>query len=257
MAIDFDVVDDIAVVTINRPEAMNALDDQAYRDLSRVWCDIRDDPKINAAIVTGAGERAFCAGADIKTFLTGERPVADLWQTQQGQLLNRGIELWKPVIAAVNGACIGGGMTLLLSCDIRIAVPSASFGLAEVKRGVFAANGGTQRLIEQIPYALAMELLLTGEAWGAERAERWGLINRIVPPEDLMEAAFGVARLICSNAPLAVRATKELAIRSRDMDRAVGLRLEQTMFEILRKTEDATEASNAFREGAKPKFRGT
>jgi enoyl-CoA hydratase/carnithine racemase len=257
MPIDLTLDDGIAIVTINRPEALNALDEEGYCELSRVWGEIRDNPQINAAVVTGAGQRAFCSGADIKTYLTEKRPISELWQTQQGQLLNRGIELWKPVVAAVNGLCIGGGLTLLLATDIRLAVPDAVFGLAEVKRGVIAANGGTQRLVEQIPYPLAMELLLTGEFWGAERAERWGLINRIVPPDRLLSEAMRVAKQVAANAPLAVRATKELAVRSRDMDRASGLRLEQAMFEILRNTEDAAAAAESFTRRTAPTFNGT
>ena len=257
MPIDLTLDDDVAIVTINRPEALNALDQAGYCELSLVWVEIRDNPQINAAVVTGAGQRAFCAGADIKTYLTEGRPISELWQTQQGQLLNRGMELWKPVVAAVNGLCIGGGLTLLLATDIRLAVPDAMFGLAEVKRGVIAANGGTQRLVEQIPYPLAMELLLTGEFWDAERAERWGLINRIVPPDRLLSEAMRVAKQVAANAPLAVRATKELAVRSRDMDRASGLRLEQAIFEILRKTEDAAAAAESFTRRTAPIFNGT
>jgi E-phenylitaconyl-CoA hydratase len=257
MPIDLTLDDGVAIVTINRPEALNALDQEGYCGLSRVWGEIRDNPQINAAVVTGAGQRAFCAGADIKTYLTERRAISELWQTQQGQLLNRGIELWKPVIAAVNGLCIGGGLTLLLATDIRLAVPDAMFGLAEVKHGVIAANGGTQRLVEQVPYPLAMELLLTGEFWDAERAERWGLINRIVPPDRLLSEAMRVARQVAANAPLAVRATKELAVRSRDMDRASGLRFEQAIFEILRKTEDAVAAAESFTRRTAPTFNGT
>jgi len=256
MPVDLDLTEGMALVTINRPEALNALDEGAYARLSDIWSEVRDNPDIRAVVVTGAGDRAFCVGADLKTWVTRERPIGELWQTQRGQLLNRGIELWKPVIAAVNGICVGGGMTLLLATDIRLAVPEATFGLTEVKRGVIAANGGTQRLLEQLPHALAMEMLLTGDTWDAGRAERWGLVNRIVPRGELIDEAMKVAARIAANAPLAVQAAKELAIRSRDMERTVGLRLEQAMFEILRKTDDAAEASAAFQSRATPHFRG-
>lgn len=246
----------VALVTIDRPEALNALDIDAYEGLSQAWCEVRDDPAIRAAVVTGAGDRAFCAGADVKTFLTRKVPIEEMWQTQRGQLLNRGLEVWKPVIAAVNGLCIGGGLTLMLATDIRLAVPDATFGLSEVKRGVIAANGGTQRLVEQLPYPLAMEMLLTGESWDADRALQWGLINRIVPRADLLDRAMEMAATIAASAPLAVQATKELAVRSRDMDRAVGLRLEQAMIEILRNTEDAKGAVRAFGEKRTPEFSG-
>jgi E-phenylitaconyl-CoA hydratase len=176
--------------------------------------------------------------------------------TQKGQLLNRGLEIWKPVIAAVNGACLGGGTTLLLATDIRIAAEHATFSVAEVKRGVFPANGGTQRLIQQLPHAIAMELLLVGDAIDAATAARWGLVNRVVKAEDLMETALEYAWRIAANAPLAVQAAKELALRSRDVDLATGLRLEQLMLRLLQTTEDVKEGSNAFAEKRPPRFTG-
>src|SRR5690606_31806426 len=126
----------------------------------------------------GAGDKSFCAGADIKSFVGRDVELAELWLTQKNQLLNRGLEIWKPVISAVNGACVGGGMTLLLATDIRVAVEGAIFSVSEVKRGIIAANGGTQRIMQQMPYAIAMEMLLTGESIDAETALRWGLINK-------------------------------------------------------------------------------
>jgi E-phenylitaconyl-CoA hydratase len=156
----------------------------------------------------------------------------------------------------VNGYCLGGGLTLLLATDIRVAATHATFGLTEVKRGVFAANGGTQRVCQQLPHAIAMELLLTGEPIDAATAERWGLVNRVVPQHSLMETALGIARRIASNAPLAVQATKELALRSRDVDLATGLRLEQMMLRLLQGTEDVTEGTKAFAEKRQPAFKG-
>ena len=129
-------------------------------------------------------------------------------------LLNRGLEVWKPVIAAVNGYCLGGGMTLLLATDIRIACHEATFGLSEVKRGLLPGNGGTQRVMSNLSYCQAMEILLTGDSISAERARDWGLINEVVSREDLLPRAYEMARRIAANAPLAVQATKELAIRS-------------------------------------------
>ncbi|MDR7188228.1 enoyl-CoA hydratase/carnithine racemase [Microbacterium sp. BE35] len=254
--IELEVVGGTALITINRPDALNALDVAAYAQLSEAWTRVRDDDAIRAAVITGAGEKAFCAGADIKTFLGREEPIAELWATQRGQLLNRGLEVWKPVIAAVNGICVGGGMTLLLATDIRLAVPSARFGLSEVKRGVIAGNGGTQRALDQLPYPVAMELLLTGDLWGADKAERYGLINRIVEPDTLVDEAMALAARVASNAPLAVQATKELAVRSRDVDLAAGLRMEQAVNEILRRTEDAAEGIAAFREKRDANFVG-
>jgi E-phenylitaconyl-CoA hydratase len=256
MAIDFALDDGIATITINRPERANALDADHYEALSKAWVRVRDDPAIRVAVVTGAGDKAFCAGADLKSWVGREVELAELWLTQKGQLLNRGLEVWKPVIAAVNGACVGGGMTLLLASDIRVAAPHATFALAEVKRGIIAANGGTQRIMRQLPHAIAMEMLLTGDTIDAETALRWGLINRIAPLEELPAAARAFAAKIAGNAPLAVQAAKELAIRSADLDLAAGLRMEQLVNRILHGSEDTQIAKAAFAEKRTPKFVG-
>jgi len=257
MAIDLHITDDgIAVITINRPERLNAMDAEHYQALSRAWCTVRDDPAIRVAIVTGAGERSFTTGADIKSFVTAPTGMSDMWLTQRDQLLNRGLEVWKPVIAAVNGYCLGGGVTLMLATDIRIAASHATFSLAEVKRGLIPANGGTQRVLDQLPYAVAMEMLLTGDGIDAVAAERWGLVNKVVPKEQLMDTAFAYARRIAVNAPLAVQAAKELAVRSRDMDLTSGLRLEAVINRMLQFTDDLKEGSAAFAAKRPPNFKG-
>lgn len=256
MSIDLIVEDAVAIITINRPERRNAMDAEHYKALSRAWIEVRDNPGIRAAIITGAGDKAFTAGADIKSFTAAAPPLTELMLTQQRQLLNRGLELWKPVIAAVNGACLGGGMTLLLATDIRIAARHASFGVTEVKRGLFPANGGTQRLVQQLPHAIAMDLLLTGDAIDAATAERWGLVNRVVEAHEVMSVALDYAQRIAANAPLAVQAAKELALRSRDVDLATGLRLEQLMLRLLQTSDDAREGSTAFSEKRPPRFTG-
>ena len=256
MSVLFTVEDHVATITINRPEVLNAMDLATYKALSEAWITVRDDPDIWVAIITGAGDRAFTVGADLKTYIPREPEAWEFWQTQQDPILNRGLEVWKPVIAAVNGYCLGGGMTLLLATDIRIASEHATFGLSEVKRGLLPGNGGTQRTLRQLPYPIAMELLLTGDRISAEDALRWGLINRVVPHAQLMDAARDYARRICENAPLAVRAIKELAIRSQYMHLADGLRLEAAVQRILKQTEDAQEGPRAFAEKRKPNFRG-
>jgi enoyl-CoA hydratase/carnithine racemase len=256
MSIEFDLENGIALITINRPEQRNALDAEHYAALSAAWCRVRDDSAVRVAVVTGAGDRAFCAGADLKSWVGRENPLPDLWLTQKDSLLNRGLEVWKPVIAAVNGACVGGGMTLLLGTDLRVAVRNAKFSLAEVKRGIIAANGGTQRVMKQLPYAIAMEMLLLGEAIDADTAARWGLVNRVVEPEELLPAAMDMARQIQRNAPLAVQAAKELAIRSQDMSLADGLRMEQLVNRILHHSEDTQIARESFAKKAQPQFKG-
>jgi E-phenylitaconyl-CoA hydratase len=256
VSVDLEIADGIARITLNRPERMNAMDADAYRALSEAWIRVRDDRDVRVAIVTGAGERAFTTGADLKSFVGAPAPMSEFWLTQNEQLLNRGLEVHKPVIAAVNGYCLGGGMTLLLACDIRVAAEHASFGLTEVSRGVIAGNGGTQRVLSQVPYAIGMEMLLTGERFGATTAERWGLVNRVVPMDRLMATATAYAERIAANAPLAVQAAKELAVRSRDMDLVSGLRMEQAMNRLLQFTEDAQEGPKAFAEKRPARFAG-
>ncbi len=257
MAIDYQVSDEgIALITINRPERLNAMDAEHYQALSRAWTAVRDDPQVRVAIVTGAGERSFTTGADIKSFVAAPPGLSEMWLTQRDQLLNRGLEVWKPIIAAINGYCLGGGMTLMLATDIRIAATHATFSLAEVKRGVIPGNGGTQRVLDQLPYAVAMEMLLTGDGIDAVAAERWGLVNKVVPKEALLETAYAYARRIALNAPLAVQAAKELALRSRDMDLTSGLRFEAVINRMLMQTEDAKEGPAAFAAKRAPQFKG-
>ena len=244
----------VATITIDRPERMNALNDAHYAELSAAWVRVRDDSSVRAAIITGAGDRSFTAGADLKA--RAAPLAADFWLTQKDQLLNRGLEVWKPVIAAVNGHCLGGGMTLLFATDLRVAATHATFGLPEVRRGILPANGGTQRLLEQLPHAVAMELLLTGEPIDARRAHEVGLVNRVVPDPELRSEAGRLARRIAANAPLSVRAAKAMvhATAGRELDEAVeeGWRL----FEPVYRSEDAQEGPRAFVEKRPPVWKG-
>lgn len=256
MAIDLEINDGIALITINRPERANALDAAHYEALGNAWIRVRDDDSIHAAIVTGAGDRTFSAGADLKSWIGRDRKTSELWQTQQNQLLNRGLEIWKPIICAINGACVGGGMTLMLATDLRVAVKGVKFGLSEVRRGIIAANGGTQRIMRQMPYAIAMEMLLLGNEIDADTALRWGLVNRVVERDALLPTAWQLAEAACRNAPLAVRAAKELAIRSFDVPLSEGLRLEQYANAILQATNDVRIGREAFANKTTPKFEG-
>jgi len=256
MSIDIKVEGGIALITINRPERLNAMDAEHYEGLSQAWQQVRDDPAIRVAVVTGAGEKSFTTGADLKSFIPKPPSLAEMMLTQKAQLLNRGLEVWKPVIAAVNGYCLGGGMTLLLATDIRVAAPHATFAVSEVKRGVFPANGGTQRIVQQLPHAIAMEMLLTGDAIDADTALRWGLINKVVASSELLPTAMQYAQRIAANAPLAVQSAKELALRSRDIDLASGLRMEQMMLRLLQSSSDVQEGTAAFAEKRAPQFTG-
>lgn len=248
MTIRTDVRDHVLVITLDSPERLNALDNEHFTDLSNAWRRFADDDELRVAVVTGQGERAFCVGADLKSSFVDGVSYAQLWHTQHEMLINRGLEIWKPVITAVNGLCLGAGMTMMLATDIRLAVPDATFGFPEVARGLFPANGGTQRLAKQVPLPIAMEWLLTGDRIDAETAVRWGLVNRIVPREDLLNQALGLADRIAGQGSLAVQAAKELAIRSFDLDLRDGLRLEQVMFRLLQETPEAKQRIDAFRE---------
>ena len=256
MKLIYEVKDRIAYITFNRPEAMNAMDPEVYSLLSEAWIDVRDNPDIWVAIITGAGEKAFTAGADLKTAIPQEREKADFWLTQKGMILNRGLEVWKPIIAAVNGYCLAGGMTLLFATDIRIAAEHAVFEISEVKRGILPGNGGTQRALKQLPYAIAMEMLLLGRRITAQEALTYGLINKIVPMKDLLTTAEEYAHKLCENGPLSLRAIKELAIRSQSLPLEDGIRLETAFQEYLRTTEDAKEGPRAFAEKRKPEYKG-
>jgi enoyl-CoA hydratase/carnithine racemase len=256
MKLIYEVRDRIAYITFNRPEAMNAMDPEVYSLLSEAWVDVRDNPEIWAAIITGAGEKAFTAGADLKTTIPMEREKADFWLTQKGMILNRGLEVWKPIIAAVNGYCLAGGMTLLFATDIRVAAEHAVFEISEVKRGILPGNGGTQRALKQLPYAIAMEMLLLGRRLTAQEAFTYGLINKIVPMKDLLTTAEEYAHRLCENGPLALRAVKELAVRSQSLPLEEGIRLETAFQEYLRSTEDAKEGPRAFAEKRKPEYKG-
>lgn len=262
MPIDFDVQDRIAKIVINRPEGLNSMTPDMYEDLSKSWVEVRDNPDIWVAVVTGAPQpdrapdrQIFTAGADLKS-MNRTREMYQYWQTQQDQILNRGLEVWKPVVCAINGLCLAGGMTLMLATDIRIASEHALFDLSEVKRGILPGNGGTQRTIRQLPYPIAMEMLLLAKRLTAERAAHFGLINEVVPHDKVMDVAMERARELASMAPLAVRAIKELSVRAQYMSLEDGLRMESMMGDKLRQTADGKEGPSAFAEKRPPNFKG-
>ncbi|HJM89839.1 MAG TPA: enoyl-CoA hydratase/isomerase family protein [Dehalococcoidia bacterium] len=263
MTIDFEVNDKIATITINRPEALNAMTPEMYQQLSDAWIEVRDNPDIWVAIIAGAPQPArpperqvFSAGADLKQTIPQTPEAFEFWQTQSGQILNRGLEVWKPIVAAVGGLCLAGGMTLLMATDIRIASEHAMFDLSEVKRGILPGNGGTQRTIRQLPYPIAMEVLLLGRRLTAERAAQFGLINEVVPHDDVLATAQERAEELRAMPPLAVRAIKELSVRAQYMPLPDGLRFEEAISARLRATDDAKEGPLAFAEKRNPEFHG-
>jgi enoyl-CoA hydratase/carnithine racemase len=254
MAIDYVKEGRIAIFTINRPEARNALDMQANREFCEAMADFRDDPDLWVGIVTGVGDRAFCAGADVKdvpAFLREHSEREAMPRTHW-----RGLELWKPLIAAINGVALGGGLEVALGCDIRIASENAKLGCPEVKIGIVPGAGGVYRLTRALSWCRAAELLFTGKIVDAQEAYRIGLVNQVTALSDLMSTARQWAQMICESAPLAVRAIKEIMFRSTNAPLEEGLRLEWSANRYLMRTEDSVEGHKAVSEKRKPVFKG-
>jgi len=254
MAVDYKKEGRLAIFTINRPEAMNAMNMEAVRELLEAMVDFRDDPELWVGIITGAGERAFCGGADIKDTLSFMKEHRrDPWSFPPS--IMRGLELWKPLIAAINGMALGGGLEVALACDIRIAAENARLGTPEVNLGLIPGWGGTQRLPRAIPWCKAAEILLMGKLIDAQEAYRIGLVNKVVPQAEVMSTAKEWAEVICQAGPLAVRAAKEAMIRGSEMTLEDGLRLENSLVAYLMGTEDFAEGTKAFVEKRKPSYK--
>ena len=252
MVLDYEVRDRIAYITLNRPRAMNAMNQELKEKLADAIEQVDRDPDVWVAIVTGAGDKAFSSGGDLKEYVTRElegpgQPYTMFKHYDQPMSV-------KPFIAAVNGYCLAGGLELALACDIRIASESASFGSPEVRWGLLHGYGA-MRLPKMVGMAEAMEILLTGDFIDAERALRIGLVSRVVAQEELMSTAESIARRICENAPLSVRVTKELAYRGSNMPHNEGLHLVHTLMSALYESADSKEGPRAFSEKRKPEYR--
>jgi E-phenylitaconyl-CoA hydratase len=246
----------VAIVTLQRPERLNTLNAALLAELRGAWEEARDDEDVRAVVLTGAGERAFCAGADLRDMLPSPPSISDLLNPDRLLRPDEGLALFKPVVAAINGHALGGGLTLMLATDVRVAVPQATFGVPETGWGLLASAGGTQRLVRQIPHAIAMELLLVGARIDAEQALRWGLVNRVVERAALLDTALELAQRIAAQAPLATQATKELVLRSHDLPTDAGLRLEATLVRLLQDTDDAREGTAAWAQQRPPRYHG-
>ncbi|ORB16365.1 enoyl-CoA hydratase/isomerase family protein [Mycobacterium noviomagense] len=258
MSIDYARDAHIVTITINRPETRNSLDMEHFRDLARAWAAFRDDPDAWVAVITGVG-RDFCTGADLKKFipeLTGDLPQPDGWDKTDAihAVLHR-FPVHKPIVAAVNGTCVAGGLEMLGGTDIRVAVPDARFGVLEPKRGLFAGGGSTVRLPRQMPYAFAMELLLTADMVDADRALAMGLINKVVANDQLMDTAYDYAGRIAANAPLAVSATKQSAVEGLALDLESAYDNETRHSDRVFASEDAKEGPRAFAQKRPPQWR--
>jgi enoyl-CoA hydratase len=257
----------VARITIDRPEAKNSLDLYHFRDLANAWRRFRDEPEDWVAIITGV-DRCFMSGADLKTYIpqitdlqkrisSGEVDEIDGCKLRDGtDSVLRSLKIYKPIIAAVNGPCVAGGMEMLGGIDIRVATEHASFGVMEPKRGLFAGGGTTVRLPRQIPFPAAMEFLLTAERFPASRALELGLLNEIVPEDELLDRAEDWARRITANAPLAVAATKESVLRCLELNLPEAYKLESEISGRIFSTEDAKEGPKAFAEKRAPVWKG-
>lgn len=253
MALLYEKEDHIVIMTLNRPEALNAYDPEQTQEFSEALIKFRDDPDAWVAIITGAGDKAFSAGADLKKLVPESQQKGSIATFPN---IMRGLTIYKPMIAAVNGMALGGGLETVLACDIRIAAENAVLGTPEVRWGLIPGWGGTQRLPRMVARAKAAELLFTGAAIDAQEAYRIGLVNAVVPLPELMPTAKEWARRICQNGPLALRAAKESMIQGIDMTLEEGLNLEQSIVDKLIVSEDAKEGAKAFAEKRKPVFKG-
>lgn len=247
--------DAVATITINRESALNSIDAKTSSEMYRAWEDFRDDPEMRVAVLTGVGEKSFSTGMDLVATAKGENQFEGGRPVPFGGFTKR-MPIYKPIIAAINGFCLAGGMELALTCDIRICTPEARFGLPEVRWAIMPGAGGTQRMPRAIPQAWANYLILTGEQMDAETAMRVGLISHIVPREELMAKAYQIAGVICERGPLAVRAAKEAIQRGMDMPLDHGLAFEDLLLGRLFATEDAKEGPRAFAEKRKPEYKG-
>ena len=262
MPVRFEKREHIALITLDRPEALNAFDIELSREIAETWIAFRDDSELWVGIVTGAGNKSFSTGADLRSLGEFYRSMTPLQRRNRAESqpglggITRNLELWKPIIAAVNGYCLAGGLELALACDIRIASENAQFGLTETSRGIIPGAGGTQRLPRLVPVSIALEMILTAKRINAAEAYRIGLVNAVVSQAELMNAAVEMANRICENAPLAVQTAKMAVRKGLDVTLEEGLRLENLLGEPLRQTEDVQEGIAAFVEKRKPQFKG-
>jgi len=262
MTIRFEVDGAVARLTIDRPKVHNALDFDTSDELVVAWERFRDDDDLRVAVLTGAGDRSFCAGADLRGVGEFYKSLTSAQRLRRSELtpglggITKNLAIDKPIIAAINGHCLAGGLEIALACDLRIASDNATFGLPEVTRGIIPGAGGTQRLPRLIGPERALDLIMTGRRIDAEEALRMGIVSRVVAADQLQTEAQKTAEMISNNGPLAVRAAKAAVWRGLDMPLGEGLRVEQLLAEPVRQSEDAQEGPRAFLEKRAPEFKG-
>jgi len=255
MGVDLRKEGHLAYITLNRPEAMNALDPESLEELKEIWNEVKEDSEIRVAVLTGAGSKAFCTGTDMKKVASPTESMAATY-LRDGMPIIPYMKMWKPIIAAINGYAVGGGLEIALACDLRIASTAARFGLTETRVASLAGLNGTQCLPRAIPQAVAMKMLLTGELIDAQEAHRVGLVSDLVEPDALMDLAEKYARRIAANAPLSVKAAKQAVVLGMDMPREHAIVFGHLLWGVLRDTEDRKEGFAAFTEKREPRYNG-
>jgi enoyl-CoA hydratase len=254
--IRYEIQDGVAVVTVDRPDALNALSVQVFDELDRAFTEAGANDAVRAAVLTGAGDKAFVAGADIKA-MSSMGPVEARAYSDKGQSVMLGIErLGKPVVAAVNGFALGGGCELAMCCHVRFASEKAKFGQPEVNLGLIPGFAGSQRLPRIVGQGKALELLLSGDMIRADEALRIGLVNRVLPAESLMEESLAFARTLAGKAPIAIRLLLDVVLQGAGTNLEEGSGLEQSLFGLNFSTEDAREGMKAFLEKREADFKG-
>jgi len=251
-----ETADGVVTITLNRPEVHNAMNEQMRQELTRCFGDLATSDAARVVVVTGAGERAFSAGADIREFVEPQVPVRFRESRKRVDFRQAMDRCPQPIIAAIRGYALGGGLELALACDIRIASEDAQLGLTEVNLAIIPGGGGTQRLPRLIGRGRALEMILTGARIDAREAWRIGLVERVVPAADVLASARELARTLAEKAPVALRYAKEAVVKGLELPLADGLRLENDLATLLRTTEDRVEGAKAFLEKRKPRFTG-
>jgi len=254
--IRYAAADGVATVTLDRPDVLNAMNEPMRRELTECFTRLAADDGVRVVVITGAGERAFSAGADIREFV--EPPVPVRFREARKRVDFRAVmdRCPQPLIAAIRGYALGGGLELALACDLRIAAEDAQLGLTEITLAIIPGGGGTQRLPRLVGRGKALELILTGARIGAPEALRIGLVERVVPPGEVLAAAQELARALAARAPVALRYAKEAIVRGLELPLAEGLQLENDLATLLRTTEDRLEGARAFLEKRSPRFTG-